>query len=110
MPLPTWERRSSRPSRRPSRRGRSSSSLMVRRDLQARFPEWADAAVDVVYCLELSRLGQIVLVPQPLTGYRRRHGNMTSDATFGFRCHQTILRWLEMNKACLSVKEDLRIR
>jgi glycosyltransferase involved in cell wall biosynthesis len=86
------------------------SCLMVRRDLQARFPEWANAAVDVVYCLDLSRLGRIELIPEPLTGYRRRPGNMSSEATFGFRCHQTILRWLEMNNACLSAEEDARIR
>lgn len=46
------------------------SSLMVRRDLPIRFPEWTRDAEDVVYTFDLALAGRIALVPEPLAGYR----------------------------------------
>ena len=46
------------------------SSLMVRRDLSIRFPEWTRDAEDVVYTFDLALEGPIALVPEVLAGYR----------------------------------------
>ncbi|WP_166832036.1 glycosyltransferase family 2 protein [Thalassoroseus pseudoceratinae] len=72
----------------------SPSAILVRRNVCPRFPEWTCDAEDLLFCLELVQLGEIRLVEDPLTGYRR-HARSQS-ATFGaeLRWHQTILKWL----------------
>jgi glycosyltransferase involved in cell wall biosynthesis len=46
------------------------SSLMVRRGLPIRFPDWTRWAEDTVYTFDLSLQGPIELVPELLAGYR----------------------------------------
>jgi hypothetical protein len=81
------------------------SSLMVRAGLPLRFPEWARAAVDVIYCLALVRRGRIALVPQPLLEYRRHARSMSSDSRFFIEAHRCLLRWLGENAGAISTED-----
>jgi len=81
------------------------SSLMVRAGLPLRFPEWARAAVDVIYCLALVRHGRIALVPQPLLEYRRHARSMSSDSRFFIEAHRCLTRWLAENAGVISPEE-----
>lgn len=74
------------------------SSLLVRRGLPIRFPEWASAAVDVMYCLELVQLGEVILCPETLVSYRRHEQSMSADFQFAIRVHQCLTRWLTENR------------
>jgi glycosyltransferase involved in cell wall biosynthesis len=86
------------------------SSLMVHRSLSSRFPEWANAAVDVMYCLDLVRHGKIECVPEPLMLYRRHAQSMSAGLQFVFRAHECMLRWLDENQCMISPNEYDAIR
>ena len=86
------------------------SSLMVKAGLPIRFPEWARGSVDVIYCLELSRLGRIAFVAEPLMFYRRHQESMSAGAGFLFRAHEAVFRWLAENQGTIAPEVDRDIR
>jgi glycosyltransferase involved in cell wall biosynthesis len=70
------------------------SSLLVRKDVSPRFPEWTRYAEDLIYQLELVQRGQAVLVPEYLTGYRKHSASQSSRSAVDIHWHQTVLHWL----------------
>ncbi|MEX1027955.1 MAG: glycosyltransferase [Candidatus Paceibacterota bacterium] len=72
------------------------STLMVRRELAPRFPEWTRYAEDQIFCLELVRRGRVVLVEEPLTGYRIHSNSQSQQNTYlvTIRWHESIATWL----------------
>jgi glycosyltransferase involved in cell wall biosynthesis len=87
------------------------STLMVRREIDVRFPEWATASVDVMYCMELTKVpGRIVHVASPLVNYLRHPGCMSRQASFLFRAHDCMFRWLDENNDWLPIGVSAAIK
>ncbi|QDT34640.1 glycosyltransferase family 2 protein [Thalassoglobus polymorphus] len=74
------------------------SSLIVRRSLHLRFPTWTKHAEDLIYCLELIRLGVVKLVPEHLTLYRKHSESQSADPTREMRWFESLEQWIETNK------------
>jgi glycosyltransferase involved in cell wall biosynthesis len=74
------------------------SSMLVRRDCSPRFPTWTSHAEDMIYCLELVQRGRVVLVEEPLTGYRIHRAAQSRAVATQIGWHQTMERWLESNR------------
>lgn len=72
------------------------SNIMVRRSLAARFPTWTSFAEDTLYFIELSRLGRIELICEPLTGTRFHHCSATARPGVQSLFYETFFRWLQM--------------
>lgn len=72
-----------------------SSSLLVRRSLPVRFPTWTRFAEDLVYCLELIQLGEVTLVPEHLTLYRRHSRSQSADCKARVHWHNSVEAWME---------------
>ncbi|MGL6097742.1 MAG: glycosyltransferase family 2 protein, partial [Fimbriiglobus sp.] len=69
-------------------------SLMVRRDFPVRFPVWTRYSEDVIYCLDMFALTQIVLVSDIMMGYRKHPGAQTRRPDIWFRWHESYVEWL----------------
>jgi hypothetical protein len=78
------------------------SSLVVRRNLPVRFPEWTRYGEDLVYTLELIRHGSIGLVAEPLTGYRVHARSQSAQPGVAIQWHRTIEEWLMLGGSALS--------
>lgn len=78
------------------------SAVIVRRECSPRFPEWTRMAEDQIYCLELARRGRIVLVEEPLTGYRI-HPQSQSQS----RQHMAVIDWHRSIADWLSRQDDV---
>lgn len=74
------------------------SSMLVRRDCSPRFPTWTSHAEDMIYCLELVQRGQVVLVDEPLTGYRIHRAAQSRAVATQIGWHRTMERWLAENR------------
>lgn len=79
----------------------TTSSLLVRRDLPVRFPEWTQFAEDCIYVIELTRLGQIALVPEPLVGIRLHRRQQSARLSIEVDRHETMQEWLRQNERSL---------
>lgn len=77
------------------------SSVLVRRDLPARFPTWTQYGEDLLYCLEVVLRGRVVLVAEVLTGKRVHGGCQTEAADVYARWHRSFHQWLARNEAGL---------
>jgi len=89
----------------------SPSSLLVRRHLAPRFPTWTQYAEDLIFCLELVQLGNIVLVEAPLTGYRRHQASQSAKKlTVAVDWFHTIERWLADNQQLFTAEQRDVIR
>jgi glycosyltransferase involved in cell wall biosynthesis len=86
------------------------SSLLVRRAVPVRFPVWTRYAEDLVYCLDLLRHGEIRLVPDFLTGYRRHPRSQSSAPAVESAWHRTVETWLDMNRDWLPEGTVLLVR
>jgi len=84
------------------------SALMVRRSISPRFPTWTQDAEDLIYCLELVQRGEVRLVPEALTGYRKHGANQSRQRSAPVRWHASIEEWLEQSHISSAV--CLRIR
>lgn len=71
------------------------SSLVVRRDLPLRFPEWTQDGEDLIYFLELSLRQRIALVPEYLTGYRVHAAGQSSRPDMLVRRFCSLERFVE---------------
>jgi glycosyltransferase involved in cell wall biosynthesis len=87
----------------------SPSSLIVRREISPRFPTWTRYAEDLVFCLDLVRCGEIRLITEPLTGYRKHRTSQSANRSIAVHWHATIERWLKLNKPYLSEQQCSRI-
>lgn len=74
------------------------SSLMVRRELPVRFPQWTSYGEDMVYYLELALAGRIMLVPEVLTAKRVHPGAQSAITDVYARWHKTLTEWLRRNE------------
>ncbi len=88
------------------------SAVIVRRDVAPRFPSWTRRGEDLIFFLDLVQRGQIRLVSEPLTRYRKHAGGQTSNITGEIEVHQAILRWLGQpdNTLAQSQKEKIQSR
>lgn len=75
----------------------NTSSALVRADLAVRFPEWTKAGEDSLFFAELSLEGPFCYQPEPLTGYRRRSGQQTSNVSHLTSAHASLMKWLELH-------------
>ncbi|MGQ9606919.1 MAG: glycosyltransferase family 2 protein [Thermogutta sp.] len=71
------------------------SSLLVRRELPLRFPDWTQDGEDLIYFLELARTARIVLLPEELTGYRVHTGGQSNAADMLVRRYRALRVYLE---------------
>lgn len=87
------------------------SGLMVHRSRKARFPEWADAAEELLYILDLMREGTIVICDEPLTVYRI-HPQSLCRTTLDRDCraHAALSRWVELHRADLGENTYVRYK
>lgn len=75
------------------------SSLLVRRELPLRFPDWTQDGEDLIYFLELARTARIVLVPEELTGYRVHAGGQSNAADMLVRRYRALRGYLERSES-----------
>lgn len=73
---------------------RTPSALLVRKSACPRFPVWTKDAEDLIFCLELVQRGEVQLVPELLTGYRKHAASQTARRAAPIRWHRTVSRWL----------------
>jgi glycosyltransferase involved in cell wall biosynthesis len=86
------------------------SSLLIRRTVSARFPSWTRYAEDRIYWLDLVREGQIRLVEEPLTGWRKHSSSQTTNGEAELRTYETIDTWLRGNEGKFGRRELAAIR
>lgn len=72
----------------------NSSSILIRKSVRARFPEWTKDGEDLLFFLEISREGRMRMVPKPLVGYRGHASNASSCDDRNIRWHKSIMAWL----------------
>lgn len=70
------------------------SSLMVRRSLPLRFPEWTQDGEDLLYFLDLVQTADIALVPEFLTGYRVHPRGQSARPDILIRRYRAICEYL----------------
>ena len=88
----------------------SPSAWMVRRNLELRFPIWTQAAEDLIYTLDLVRLGEIRLVTGPLTRHRRHSASQSLSQTCIWpERHRSIQRYLSEHAIGISGESKDRI-
>jgi hypothetical protein len=86
------------------------STLIVRRDIGARFPVWTQHGEDYVFTLEVCSRGSVAFVDEPLTRYRvHRKGQSSHPATL-VRQDRTIRKWLADHTAELGAERVAGIR
>ncbi len=73
------------------------SSLLVRRQLSLRFPEWTQDGEDLIYFLELARMARIALVPEALVGYRVHGGGQSRAADMLVRRYRALQTYLDQD-------------
>jgi glycosyltransferase involved in cell wall biosynthesis len=86
------------------------STALVRRAGPVRFPEWTDAAEDMIYFADLASTGRFLYVGEHLLGYRihDRQQHVSSDHII--RHTNSRLRWVETHRADLGEAESERLR
>lgn len=72
------------------------SSLIIRRSIPTRFPEWTKDAEDMVYLLDLLSHGELVPTQEVLSLYRRHASSQSSQKGIKLRWLRTSLRWIAM--------------
>lgn len=86
----------------------NASTILIRRCVRARFPEWTQHAEDMIFYLEISREGRIRMVPKPLAGYRIHASNASSRDDQRILWHKTIMEWLR--ESGVDSATEMRIR
>ncbi|MGQ9503351.1 MAG: glycosyltransferase family 2 protein [Thermogutta sp.] len=71
------------------------SSIVVRRDLDLRFPEWTQDGEDLIYFLELCASCRIHLVADFVTGYRVHSKGQSARTDMLVRRFQALQRYVE---------------
>jgi hypothetical protein len=88
----------------------ASSSVIVRKDIPARFPLWTRYAEDLIYYLDLVEYGSVRLVPEPLTAIRCHDTNQSLKPEIETYWHQTIEEWVSRNENKLTTEEIGQIK
>jgi len=88
------------------------SSLMVRADVETRFPTWTRYGEDLTFFLELilSGRGRVALAEQELVAVRRHANNQTVRVAAPPQWHQSMLQWLKTNEHRLTAEQLEAIR
>jgi glycosyltransferase involved in cell wall biosynthesis len=74
------------------------SSLLVRRDLPVRFPEWTRYGEDTIYALEIAQQGPMALVPELLSGYRVHPGGQSRRPGVEILWHASFEEWVARSR------------
>jgi glycosyltransferase involved in cell wall biosynthesis len=74
------------------------STLLVRRDIPARFPTWTSWSEDIVYYLDLLQHTQVAIAGRALVVYRKHPAAQTAKPEMGMRRDASLRRWLEINQ------------
>lgn len=87
------------------------STLIVKRDVAPRFPEWATYGEDLIFALKVARLGTVVLVPQQLLLYRL-HGDSQSQRQPGVEAcwFETLSHWLDSAECSFDEQTKSKMR
>jgi len=88
------------------------ASMLVRRVLSPRFPEWMCQGEDRIYQMDLAQQpGRVVVVREPLYGYRKHSTSQTTlEPVRMMRTHQGIEEWLARQAGKLDPQLMRRIR
>ncbi len=87
------------------------STLLVRADVPVRFPAWAHYAEDALYLLELSQLGPVRIIAEPLATYRRHAKSQSKSLQdIHLRWHMTFDRWIVEHSNIEDLQEQIRLR
>ena len=86
------------------------STLIIRRNIGARFPEWTRYGEDIVFTLEVCRQGTVAFVDEPLTGYRIHAKGQSSHPETLVRQDRTVRRWLTDHESDLGAARVAAIR
>ncbi len=81
------------------------STLVVRRDLSARFPDWTKHGEDILYMADVLRQTQIVVVEKCLSQYRHHPRGQSKLPEMVPKRHKSLLEWLRINRDQLSNSE-----
>lgn len=73
------------------------SSLLVSRDVSARFPSWTQFGEDLVYGLDVLEETAIEVVEEPLVFYRRHSASQSAvQKDISFRYYDTLAAWIAL--------------
>ena len=86
------------------------SSLIVRRKNAPLFATWTKYGEDYLYSLELSLLGPIAFVDEPLTHYRIHHKSQSAHPLSLIRQDASIRRWFELNSSQIGNSRCKKLR
>lgn len=86
------------------------SSLLVRRDLEIRFPEWTQDGEDLIYFLQLARKCEIRLVREFVTGYRVHAKGQSARPDMLVRRFHALRQFLEAAADLTAAEKDLVLR
>lgn len=76
------------------------SSLLVRRHVDVRFPEWTKHGEDALFILDLLRRGSVRIVPELLTLYRRHVNNQSRGKEAVIRWFESFSAWIDRQRVC----------
>lgn len=84
-------------------------SVLVRKQVEIRFPVWTQYGEDTIYLLELAMRTKPVIVNDPLLVYRIGHAGQASNPMLPCLWHDSMTQWLHMNSDNFnnSVYQDL---
>ncbi len=86
------------------------STMMVRRTVPVRFPQWTQWGEDLIYQFDILDQGEMWYVPQPLAGLRQHSKKQTSNVLAPlFHC-RSVAEWLERRKGSIPRKERASIQ
>lgn len=85
------------------------SSMIVRKDRCPQFADWAQRGEDMLFALDLVERGEIRLVEEALTRYRRHPGGQSADGTGIVDSHAALLQWLNRNADSIDERERKEI-
>ncbi len=85
------------------------STLVVRRDVPARFPVWTKYSEDVVYYLDLLKYTPVAVADHVLAVYRKHSGGQTAKPEMREQQDASLQRWLDDNRDQLSKEESAKL-
>ena len=85
-------------------------TVLVRRDLPVRFPDWTRHGEDTLYLLDLMRAGPVVPVMEPLLLHRRQSASQSHRPDIDFLRCRSFVEWLDRRREALTPAEAVTFR